>query len=58
METNWLKKNKNRLSIRAIELEIGCPSTTLSKVINDTIKLPKKWVEPLNVVIADMVIGK
>lgn len=50
-ETNWLKKHKNRLSIRAIEHEIGCPSTTLSKVANGTMGLPEKWRGPLREVI-------
>jgi len=44
---NWLIENKDRISIRAIEQEIGCPSTTLSKVVNGTMKLPQKWEQPL-----------
>lgn len=43
----WLKENKGRLSIRAIEQELKIPSTTLSKVANGTMKLPKKWERPL-----------
>lgn len=46
---NWLKKNKNRLSLRGIEKELGIPETTLSQVTreNNPIPLPKKWVGPL-----------
>ena len=46
---NWLKKNKNRLSLRGIEKELGIPETTLSQVTRDNnpIPLPKKWVVPL-----------
>ena len=52
---NWLKKNKDRLSIRAIEKEIGCPASTLTKVVNNAKrKLPEKWVEPLMKLALDM----
>lgn len=45
--TEWLRANKDRLSFRAIEKELGIPDTTLSKAVNGTQELPKKWVEPL-----------
>ena len=44
---NWLKANKDRLSFRAIEKELGIPDTTLSKAVSGRQELPKKWVEPL-----------
>ncbi len=40
--TEWLKSNRYRLSVNFIEKEIGCPSTTLNKVITGTMKLAKK----------------
>lgn len=43
----WLKDNAHLLSIRAIEKEIGCPSTTLTKAANGRMKLPQKWEKPL-----------
>ncbi len=45
--TNWLKKNKDRLSFRAIEKELGIPDTTLNKAVSGRQELPKKWIEPL-----------
>jgi len=45
--TNWLRDNRDRLSLRAIEQELGIPSTTLSKAVSGQQMLPKKWVEPL-----------
>lgn len=53
---DWLIKNKHRLSIRAIEKEIGCPASTLSKVANGNIKLPKRWEKRLREVVADLTI--
>jgi hypothetical protein len=44
---NWLKKNKDVLSIRAIEKKIECPTDTLQKAVNGSQNLPKKWIEPL-----------
>ena len=44
--TNWLKKNKHRLSFSAIERELGIPLTTLSKAVRDQQSLPSKWIEP------------
>lgn len=51
---DWLIKNKHRLSIRAIEKEIGCPASTLSKVANGNIKLPGKWRKKLEKVARDL----
>ncbi len=45
--TNWLKKNKHRLSFSAIEKELGIPLTTLSKAVRGQQSLPSKWIEPL-----------
>lgn len=44
---NWLKKNKDIINLTGIEVRLKMPLTTLSQVIKGTIKLPKKWVEPL-----------
>ena len=52
-ELNWLKKNKSRLSIRSIELELGCP-WALVKAMSGKQKLPNKWKEPLRALIKDM----
>lgn len=43
----WLTQNKDILSIRAIELKVGIPSTTLKNVCLGSQKLPKKWERPL-----------
>lgn len=39
----WLKKNKELLSIAAIEKFSGVPETSLLKAINGSQKFPKKW---------------
>ena len=46
---DWLKKNKNRLSLRGIEEELGIPFTTLSQATREKnpVTLPKKWIGPL-----------
>lgn len=56
--TIWLRANKDRLSFRAIEKELGIPDTTLSKAVNETQELPKKWVEPLTKLRMQMCGGK
>ena len=43
-----LKKNKNYLSIRAIEKYLGMPDSTLIKAVNGVQKLPDKWKQPLD----------
>ena len=43
-----LRKNKNYLSIRGIEKELGMPDSTLIKAVNKVQKLPEKWKQPLN----------
>jgi len=43
----YLKKNQSIISIRALEIEIGCPPSTLQKVIKNGRGIPKKWKEPL-----------
>jgi hypothetical protein len=45
---DWLKNNKDSLSIRGIERQLKMPDSTLIKAVNGSQKLPKKWVEPLN----------
>lgn len=44
---DWVKTNKEILSIRAIEKAIKCPTDTLQKAVNGSQSLPKKWHEPL-----------
>ena len=44
---NWLKENKDSLSLRGIERQLNMPDTTLVKAVNGSQKLPKKWIEPL-----------
>lgn len=44
---NWLRKNKEFLSIRGIEKHLGMPDSTLIKVIKGTRELPEKWKQPL-----------
>jgi len=43
----WLRKNKDSLSIRGIERQLKMPDSTLIKAVNGTQKLPKKWIEPM-----------
>ena len=54
----WLKANKDRLSFRAIEKELGIPDTTLNKAVSGRQELPKKWVEPLTALKKQMCGGK
>jgi len=44
---DWLIKNKEFLSIRAIEKRIGCPTDTLQKYVRGRQNLPDKWKQPL-----------
>lgn len=44
---NWLRKNKDFLSIRGIEKHLGMPDSTLIKAVNEVQTLPKKWEQPL-----------
>lgn len=43
----YLKNNQSIISIRALEIEIGCPPSTLQKVIKNGRDIPKKWKQPL-----------
>ena len=45
---DWLRKNKDALSLRGIERQLNMPDTTLVKAVNGSQKLPKKWIEPLD----------
>ncbi len=45
---DYLIKNKQFLSIRAIEQHLEMPDSTLIKAVNGSQKLPKKWVNLLN----------
>lgn len=53
--TEWLKRNKEYLSIRAIEKKVGCPTDTLQKAVNGSQNLPKKWIEPLTKFINNLI---
>jgi hypothetical protein len=44
---DWIKENQNILSIRGIEKFIGMPDSTLTKAVNGSQSLPKKWEKPL-----------
>lgn len=44
----WLRKNKESLSVRGIEKQLGMPDSTLIKAVKGTQKLPKKWEQPLS----------
>ena len=46
---DWLKQNKDSLSLRGIERQLNMPDTTLVKAVKGSQNLPKKWIEPLNV---------
>lgn len=45
---DWLKKNKQFLSIRAIEKYLDMPDSTLIKAVNGSQNLPKKYEERLS----------
>ena len=45
---NWIKENKQFLSLRAINDHLKMPVDTLQKAVNGAQNLPKKWIEPLN----------
>lgn len=44
----WLHKNKQFLSIRAIEKHLEMPDSTLIKAVNCSQNLPKKYEERLS----------
>lgn len=43
----WLVENKDLLNLSSLEKSIGCPATTLQKVVKEGRSLPKKWEAPL-----------
>ncbi len=51
---DWIKQNKNFLSIRAIEKHIGMPASTLAKAINGSQSMSKRWIEPLNKFVVEL----
>lgn len=55
---DWLKANKDRLSFRAIEKELGIPDTTLRKAVSGQQELPKKWIPHLTALQKRMCGGK
>ena len=46
MKENILKI-KHLISIKSIEIEVGCPTDTLQKWMQGKQGLPKKWEQPL-----------
>jgi len=50
----WLRKNKDSLTIRGIEKQLNMPDSTLIKAVNGTQELPKKWIQPLNDFIVEL----
>lgn len=49
--TKWLKSNKGILNVSGLEKAIGCPNTTLQKVLQGTKPLPNKWAVKLHSII-------
>lgn len=45
---DWIKENKQFLSIRAIEQHLKMPDSTLIKAVNSSQNLPKKYDERLS----------
>ena len=45
---DWLIKNKQILNVSGLEKEIGCPPTTLQKVLQGAKPLPHKWAVRLH----------
>ena len=50
----WLRKNKDSLTIRGIEKQLKMPDSTLIKAVNGTQELPKKWIQLLNDFIVEL----
>lgn len=48
VDINWLRKNKESLSIRGIERLLMMPDSTLTKAVNGSQELPRKWIDPLS----------
>jgi hypothetical protein len=47
-ELDWLKTNAKYLSIKSIEKEVGCPSTTIQQFIGKAERnIPDKWIVPI-----------
>lgn len=44
---DWLKDNKEFLSIDKIEREVGCPFTTIQQFVSGKRDIPSKWNEPI-----------
>lgn len=51
---DWLRINKESLSIRGIERQLKMPDSTLIKAVNGSQELPKKWIEPLKQFICNL----
>lgn len=50
----WLKRNKEYLSLYAIERKIGIPRNTLDQVLRGKRNLPDKWEQPLEKFLKDL----
>ena len=50
----WLRKNKDSLTIRGIEKQLNMPDSTLIKAVKGTQELPKKWIQPLTDFIVEL----
>ena len=53
-EIDWLRKNKESLSIRGIERQLNMPDSTLIKAVNGSQELPKKWIDSLTKFIEEL----
>lgn len=51
--TRWLKSNKELLNISGLEKAIGCPHTTLQKVLQGAKPLPNKWAVKIHGIVID-----
>lgn len=48
-ELDWLKSQKDYISIYKIERELEMPEGTLKKFVDGNRRLPEKWHEPVMV---------
>lgn len=53
----WLKENRQFLSLTAIEVYLEMPPTTIVKAVNGSQDMSKKWEEPLNEFLNELING-